>query len=169
MLPPSRNAAISAAFAVNNEPNASESGSISAISFNIKMKDIIRVDIQRFAIDNDPSVEGFLLYLISYNGGFFELNFSSVNSIDVLLAFLRANIPKDRIASIDEDQIEAEITSLQNLASSMDMEKFQAKEVKNRFPNHLKFVYKINCPEIVSNRISGPTFNSSLNYGSFGK
>lgn len=135
MLPPSRNAAISAAFAVNNEPNASESSNISVISFNIKMKDIIRVDIESSAIDNDPSVEGFLLYLISYNGGFFELNFSSSNSRDVLLAFLRANIPEDRIASIDEEQIEAEIPSLQHQTSSMDMEKFQAKEVINRIQN----------------------------------
>ena len=137
MLPPTTAAAV-AAFQVGNTTTNNkglEEETENVHQYNIPLTDIVRASLESTPKDDNTTVNGFLLYLISNNHGMLELSFHSINSRDIVYAFLNANIPEAKLSSIRGDNDENNNTGLLEKKSSVDMEDFQANKVKDRFMN----------------------------------
>ena len=146
MLPPvGTTAAAVAAFQVDNTNTTNGSkglvdetnggGEYDTDKYIIPLTDIVRASLENTPKDENPDVKGFLLYLISNNHGMLELSFHSVNSRDIVYAFLNANIPEDKLSSIRRDNDDNNHNISLEKKESVDMEDFQAKKVKDRFIN----------------------------------
>jgi len=126
----SRTPGATACFAVRpSEVNKIETNNDDSTPFYIPLADIIAVDVLP---DSRTTVESDIVYITSRNIGCCELFFHDVDSQEILLAFLRAWVPKIRVKThlTAKDQI-----VLSDSSSCVDMDRFEEKAVEKRFQN----------------------------------
>ena len=107
-------------------------------SYRILASDIIVVDVASERDSTIPASErSKKIYLTTISSGYFECNFDSFNSHSVMVAFLKAVLPSERLNRTGEHQTKNQETfataascCTTDIRESYDMENFTAREMK---------------------------------------
>ena len=106
-------------------------------SYRFHASDIIVVDVVADSEDTTPAAErSRRIYLTTISSGYFECSFDSLNSHSVMVAFLKAVLPSERINRKGElkTNTQAFATTMSccttDIRETYDMENFTARELK---------------------------------------
>ena len=107
-------------------------------SYRILASDIIVVDVAAERDSNVPAAEqSKKIYLTTISSGYFECTFDSFNSHSVMVAFLKAVLPSERLNRTGDHQTKNQETfataascCTTDIRESYDMENFTAREMK---------------------------------------